>query len=107
MRIRFVATPTDKETHKTLSVGLRTSEIANLTWPIVLDTNGELGPTIALHDKAAKKGSGRSIPMPRNPDIENSQPHTACTKSGACAQGKGRNRVCEPVSAQCEPGLRQ
>ena len=46
-----------------VKAGLRAGEIANLTWPMVLDANGELGPTIALHDKAAKKGSGRSIPM--------------------------------------------
>jgi integrase len=30
---------------------------------MVLDANGELGRTVALHDKAAKKGSGRSIPI--------------------------------------------
>ena len=43
--------------------GLRAGEIANLTWPMVLDADGEVGRTIALHDKAAKKGSGRSIPI--------------------------------------------
>ena len=46
-----------------VKAGLRAGEIANLTWPMVLNANGELGATIALHDKAAKKGSGRSIPM--------------------------------------------
>ena len=43
--------------------GLRAGEIANLTWPMVVDANGRLGETIELHDKAAKKGSGRSIPI--------------------------------------------
>jgi len=43
--------------------GLRAGEIANLTWPMVLDADGEVGRSIALHDKAAKKGSGRSIPI--------------------------------------------
>jgi integrase len=46
-----------------IKAGLRAGEIANLTWSMVLDANGEIGRTIALHDKAAKKGSGRSIPM--------------------------------------------
>ena len=43
--------------------GLRAGEIANLTWPMVLDADGKVGRTIALHDRAAKKGSGRSIPI--------------------------------------------
>jgi integrase len=43
--------------------GLRAGEIAKLTWPMVLDANGRLGETIELHDKAAKKGGGRSIPI--------------------------------------------
>jgi integrase len=43
--------------------GLRAGEIANLTWAMVLDAGGEVSRTIALHDKAAKKGSGRSIPI--------------------------------------------
>jgi integrase len=43
--------------------GLRAGEIANLAWPMVLDANGRVGETIELHDKAAKKGSGRSIPI--------------------------------------------
>ena len=43
--------------------GLRAGEIANLTWPMVVDANGQVGNTIELHDKAAKKGSGRSIPI--------------------------------------------
>ncbi len=46
-----------------VKAGLRAGEIAHLTWPMVLDANGEIGRTIALHDKAAKKGSGRSIPI--------------------------------------------
>jgi len=36
---------------------------ANLTWPMVLDARGRIGPTIELHDRAAKRGSGRSIPL--------------------------------------------
>jgi integrase len=43
--------------------GLRAGEIANLTWDMVLDANGQLGMCIELRDHAAKKGSGRLIPM--------------------------------------------
>ncbi len=43
--------------------GLRAGEIAKLTWTMVLGPDGRLGETIELHDKAAKKGSGRSIPI--------------------------------------------
>jgi integrase len=47
--------------------GLRAGEIANLTWDMVTDGNGQVGNVIVLHDAAAKKGSGRSIPI--HPDI--------------------------------------
>jgi len=43
--------------------GLRAGEIANLTWPMVLDAKCKVSDVIALHDKAAKKLSGRIIPM--------------------------------------------
>jgi len=43
--------------------GLRAGEIANLTWDMLLDANGEIGSLIELRDHAAKKSSGRSIPI--------------------------------------------
>ena len=43
--------------------GLRAGEIANLTWDMVLGATGQISGTIELHDHAAKKGSGRMIPM--------------------------------------------
>jgi integrase len=46
-----------------VKAGLRAGEIAKLTWPMILDADGKIGRTIELHDNAAKKGSGRSIPM--------------------------------------------
>lgn len=46
-----------------VKAGLRAGEIAKLTWPMILNSEGELGRVIELHDKAAKKGSGRSIPL--------------------------------------------
>ena len=45
--------------------GLRAGEIANLTWAMVLGPTGEIGGIIELHDTAAKRGSGRVIPIHR------------------------------------------
>jgi integrase len=43
--------------------GLRAGEIANLTWDMVVDPNGAIGTVIELRDHAAKKRSGRLIPL--------------------------------------------
>jgi integrase/recombinase XerD len=43
--------------------GLRAGEIADLTWDMVLAASGEIGHMIELRDGAAKKGSGRLIPI--------------------------------------------
>lgn len=43
--------------------GLRAGEIAKLTWQMVLTPSGAIGTTIELHDRIAKKGSGRSVPI--------------------------------------------
>jgi integrase/recombinase XerD len=43
--------------------GLRAGEIANLTWDMVVDATGQVSSLIELRDAAAKKGSGRSIPI--------------------------------------------
>jgi integrase/recombinase XerD len=43
--------------------GLRAGEIANLTWDMVLDPNGAISTAIELRDHAAKKRSGRLIPL--------------------------------------------
>lgn len=50
-----------------LKAGLRAGEIAKLTWPMVLDPSGEIAPVIELRDHAAKKNSGRLIPL--HPDL--------------------------------------
>src|SRR5450759_2034227 len=39
-----------------VKAGLRAGEIANLTWPMVLDPSGEIATYIELHDGAAKTG---------------------------------------------------
>ena len=43
--------------------GLRAGEIAALTWAMVSDSSGRIGHAIELEDRAAKKGSGRVIPI--------------------------------------------
>src|SRR5437870_9596816 len=43
--------------------GLRAGEIANLTWDMVVGPNGEISTAIELRDRAAKKRSGRLIPL--------------------------------------------
>lgn len=43
--------------------GLRAGEIAALTWAMVTDAHGAIGPAIELPAIAAKKGSGRRIPL--------------------------------------------
>ena len=47
--------------------GLRAGEIANLAWDMVVDANGQVSSLIELADAAAKKCSGRSIPL--HPDL--------------------------------------
>jgi integrase len=46
-----------------LKAGLRAGEIAQLTWPMVLDAEGRVGDSIELADRAAKMRSGRTIPL--------------------------------------------
>jgi integrase len=62
--------------------GLRAGEIANLTWDMVLDASGQISKAIELRDHAAKKGSGRLIPM--HPDLVHavSAWRQACDGSG-------------------------
>jgi integrase len=46
-----------------VKAGLRAGEIAHLTWEMVLEPGGAVGSLIELHDRAAKKKSGRAIPI--------------------------------------------
>ena len=50
-----------------VKAGLRAGEIAKLTWDMVLDPAGEIGDVVELRDCAAKKKSGRLIPI--NPTL--------------------------------------
>ena len=46
-----------------VKAGLRAGEIAGLTWAMVTDPSGAIGTILELPDWAAKKGSGRVIPL--------------------------------------------
>jgi integrase len=43
--------------------GLRAGEIAHITWAMVTDPTGAIGTVLELPDRAAKKESGRVIPL--------------------------------------------
>jgi integrase len=75
--------------------GLRAGEIAGLAWDMVLDASGQIGNAIALRDAAAKKGSGRLIPM--HPDLADalSSWRQVCTGSGHVV----RSERCGPMTA--------
>jgi integrase/recombinase XerD len=47
--------------------GLRAGEIARLLWDMLVDATGAISGLIELRDNAAKKGSGRTIPL--HPDL--------------------------------------
>ena len=46
-----------------LKAGLRAGEIAKLTWDMVVGPTGEISHVMELRDSAAKKKSGRLIPI--------------------------------------------
>jgi integrase len=50
-----------------MKAGLRAGEIANLTWDMVVGPTGDVGSALELRDHAAKKRSGRRIPL--HPDL--------------------------------------
>src|SRR5262245_21057560 len=50
-----------------VKAGLRASEIAALTWDMVSNAAGRIGPVLELPGRAAKKRSGRRIPL--HPDL--------------------------------------
>ena len=70
--------------------GLRAGEIANLTWDMVVDANGQISGLIELADAAAKKCSGRSIPV--HPDL--------AAALAAWRQAFAFIRVCDRIRAR-------
>jgi integrase len=77
--------------------GLRAGEIAHLTWDMVTDPTGIVGTTLELPDHAAKKRSGRKVPL--HGDLRR-----ALTELQGVTQGTGpvilseRNRPMTPQS---------
>lgn len=43
--------------------GLRACEIAGLQWSMILEPSGRVGRQLSVHDRIAKKRSGRRIPL--------------------------------------------
>ena len=80
-----------------LKAGLRAGEVANLTWEMVLDSGGEVGSVIELRDYAAKKGSGRLIPI--HPDLRAAlgEWHRHCDGSGPVVRSE-RGGAMTPAS---------
>ena len=77
--------------------GLRACEIAHLTWDMVLDGSGRVSGLIELRDEAAKKGSGRLVPV--HPDLQR-----ALVAWRAMTDGRGpvirseRGKAMSPIS---------
>jgi integrase len=74
--------------------GLRAGEIANLTWDMVVESNGAVSTAIELRDAIAKKRSGRLIPVHK--DLRDALATWrglvgAATPSGQCGVGNGVN----------------
>lgn len=67
-----------------VKAGLRAAEIAKLSWDMVLNPSGEVGPTLELQDKIAKKRGGRSIPL---------HPELRQTLKEALRLGKGHGPI--------------
>ena len=88
-----------------VKAGLRAGEIANLTWPMLVEPTGEIGTSLELQDRAAKKGGGRVIPL--HPDL-----HAALVKlarltlvlNGPVIRSE-RGGPMTPVSIVCAVGL--
>ena len=61
----ILVTPARNRAIVLLSVraGLRASEIAKLTWDMLIDPSGQVSNVIELRDHIAKNGSGRRIPL--------------------------------------------
>jgi integrase len=65
--------------------GFRAGEIANLTWDMVIDAGGRIGDVLELRDHAAKRGSGRLIPM--HPELTDALSAWRQTSTGSGARG--------------------
>ncbi len=77
--------------------GLRAAEISKLDWSMVLDASGNVGSTIALEDRIAKKKHGRTIPM--HPELRSALEalKRVCNGVGPVARSERGGRM-TPVS---------
>jgi integrase/recombinase XerD len=46
-----------------VKAGLRAGEIAKLTWEMLVQGDGQISGSIEVHNRIAKKGSGRRVPL--------------------------------------------
>lgn len=63
--------------------GLRACEIAGLEWSMVLNANGRVNHSIDVHDRIAKKGGGRRVPMHSELKAAIAAYAKSCDRSGA------------------------
>jgi integrase len=64
-----------------VKAGLRACEISRLRWNMVLNAQGHVGDMLELPARAAKKGSGRRIPL--HPDLKHSLVQLKCAVNGS------------------------
>ena len=90
-----------------VKAGLRAGEIANLTWPMVLDPSGEIATAIELPDDAAKKRSGRRIPL--HHDLRDALPRwrDGARPSGHVVQSERGGGLTPSASSTGSPAYRQ
>ena len=61
-----------------VKAGLRAGEIAKLTWRMVAEPTSQVGWSIELQDRIAKKSSGRVIPTAAHSDSPGIPEQTGC-----------------------------
>src|SRR5436305_8703145 len=95
-----------------VKAGLRAGEIAKLTWPMLHDADGRIANCIELHDSAAKKRSGRVIPLHPNLRQALQQLRRQTGSQGAVVRSERGGKAMRPGSVvnwfrdlYCELGL--
>src|SRR5258708_40082731 len=80
-----------------VKAGLRAAEIAKLSWDMVLGPSGEVGVSIELQDKIAKKRGGRSIPLHVEPREALIEARELCNRQGPIIRSE-RGGAMTPMS---------
>ena len=97
-----------------VKAGLRAKEIAELTWDMVTDAEGNLGTSLHLRDEASKGASGRVIPLNKElraalQKLHDATPHVALRHHhraiGAHVSKCHREPVCSLVPGSWFAGL--